>query len=131
MQGLIVLIIFAGMAVPIAAVALGQDSIIGEKQSGTAAWIRSKPASRPAYIISRLIAHGLGLLITALALPSMIAYLQISSVGGPALGPSGFAAGIGLIYLNLLFYLTLMIMLGAFFSSRGPVLGIALAILFA
>lgn len=130
MQGLMVFIIFAGMAVPVAAIALGQDTIIGEKHSGTAAWILSKPASRPAFIISKLIAHALGTLVTALVLPGSIAYLQISLAGGSLLDPLGFAASIGLIYLNLLFYLTLTIMLGAFFNSRGPVLGIALATLF-
>jgi ABC-2 type transport system permease protein len=131
MQGLMIFIIFSGMAVPIAAIAIGQDTIIGEKQTGTAAWILSKPASRPAFIISKLIANAAGMLITALILPGVIAYLQISAAHGEALALISFAAGVGLVFLNLLFYLTLTVMLGAFFESRGPVLGIALAILFA
>ena len=36
----------------------------------------------------------------------------------------------GLLALNLLFYLALSVLLGTFFNSRGPVLGIAFGVLF-
>jgi hypothetical protein len=42
----------------------------------------------------------------------------------------GFAASLGLVYLNLLFYLTLALMLATLFRGRGPVMGIPLFILF-
>ena len=38
----------------------------------------------------------------------------------------GFVGAMGLVYLNLLFYLTLALMLATLFHGRGPVLGIAL-----
>ena len=52
------------LAGPIAGVILGQDSILGERHSGTAAWVLSKPIWRPAFILAKLIAYGLGLLVT-------------------------------------------------------------------
>jgi ABC-type transport system involved in multi-copper enzyme maturation permease subunit len=36
----------------------------------------------------------------------------------------------GVIFLYHLFYLTMTLMLGAFFKSRGPVIGITLALMF-
>jgi ABC-2 type transport system permease protein len=43
---------FAG---PIGVIILAQDEVIQEKLSGTAAWILSKPASRPAFILTKLL----------------------------------------------------------------------------
>jgi hypothetical protein len=40
-------LVTAALCVPFAAVSLAQDSILGEKHSGTAAWVLSKPLRRP------------------------------------------------------------------------------------
>jgi ABC-2 type transport system permease protein len=59
----------------------------------------------------------------------LIAFIQIRAAGGTVtLG--GFAAGLGLLFLNLLYYYSLTLMLGALFHSRGPVIGIPLAVVF-
>jgi ABC-type transport system involved in multi-copper enzyme maturation permease subunit len=116
----------AGWAAPFVAILMGQDSILEERQSGTAAWVLSKPLRRPAFILAKLIAHGLGLLVTWVVLPGGIAYLQFRAYGLDQLSLSGYAAGMGLVYLNLLFYLTLALMLGTLFNGRGPGVGIAL-----
>lgn len=119
-------LIVAAMVAPFAAMVLGQDSILGERHSGTAAWVLSKPLRRPAFILSKLIANGLGLLVTWVVLPGGIAYLQFKAYGLDQLTIASCAAGMGLVYLNLLFYLTLALMLATFFNGRGPGLGIAL-----
>jgi ABC-2 type transport system permease protein len=116
----------AGWAAPFVAILMGQDSILEERQSGTAAWVLSKPLRRPAFILAKLIAYGLGLLATWVVLPGGIAYLQFRAYGLDQLSLSGYAAGMGLVYLNLLFYLTLALMLGTLFNGRGPGVGIAL-----
>lgn len=119
-------LIVAAMAAPFAAVVVGQDSILGERHSGTAAWVLSKPLRRPAFILAKLVANGLGLLATWVVLPGVIGYLQFRAYGLDQLSISGYAAGMGLVYLNLLFYLTLALMLATLFNGRGPGLGIAL-----
>jgi ABC-2 type transport system permease protein len=119
----------AGFAVPIAAISMGQDSILGERDSGTAAWVLSKPLRRSVFILAKLIALGLGFLLTAVVLPGAIAYLQIRASGGLQFWGLGFAGAMGLVYLNLLFYLTLALMLATLLHGRGPVLGITLALL--
>ena len=75
-------LMIAALCVPIAAISLAQDSILGERHSGTAAWVLSKPLRRPAFILAKLIAHGLGLLVAWVVLPGAIAYFQLTAHGG-------------------------------------------------
>jgi len=119
-------LMIAAWVAPFVAMVICQDSILGERHSGTAAWVLSKPLRRPAFILGKLIANGLGLLATWAVLPGSIAYLQFRAYGLDQLSISGYAAGMGLVYLNLLFYLTLALMLATLFNGRGPGLGIAL-----
>jgi ABC-type transport system involved in multi-copper enzyme maturation permease subunit len=119
-------LMIAGWAAPFVAILMGQDSILGERFSGTAAWVLSKPLRRTAFILAKLIAYGLGLLVTWVVLPGGIAFLQFRAYGADWLSIPGYAAGMGLIYLNLLFYLTLAFMLATLFNGRGPGVGIAL-----
>jgi ABC-2 type transport system permease protein len=128
-RGLFIFLIFCGIALPVAALIVGQDALIEEKKSGTAAWVLSKPVSRAAMVLTKLIAHGFGFLVIAILLQGLVAYLQIMAAGGKVTVPN-FLAALGLVYLNLLFYLTLTLMLGALFAGRGGVLGIAFGLLF-
>jgi ABC-type transport system involved in multi-copper enzyme maturation permease subunit len=121
----------AALCVPFAAVNLAQDSILGEKHSGTAAWVLSKPLRRPAYVLAKLIAHGLGLFVAWVALPGVVGYFQLLKPADGYLTPVRIAGVMGLDYLNLLFFLTLALMLATFFNGRGPVLGISLALAWA
>jgi ABC-2 type transport system permease protein len=107
-----------------------QGLIIDEKKSGTAAWVMSKPASRAAFVISKLVANVVAMLVVVVAVQGTIAYVLLSIRGGTpaALGP--FLVSLALIALNLLFYLTLTLMLGTLFSERGPVIAIPIAVLF-
>ena len=107
-----------------AAIIMGQDAILGERNSGTAAWVLSKPLRRPAFILAKLIAYGMGLLMTWVVLPGAIAYLEFAVLGKVHLPIPGFAAALGLSYLNLLFHLTLTLMLATLFQGRGAVLAI-------
>jgi ABC-2 type transport system permease protein len=118
----------AGIVAPIAASIMGQDSIQGERLSGTAAWVLSKPLRRPAFLLAKLIAHAVGFLATWIVLPGAVAYLELVVFGKVHLPVPGFAAALGLAYLNLLFYLTLVLMLATLFQGRGPVLGIPLIV---
>lgn len=106
-----------------------QSSLIGERQSGTAAWILSKPVSRAAMIIAKFGANAVSFLSLSVLLPCTVGYAEIRLFGQ---APSGVAY-LGLVSVLLihgLFYLCLTLMLGTLFSSRGPVLGTALALLF-
>ncbi|PWB51388.1 MAG: hypothetical protein C3F13_13165 [Anaerolineales bacterium] len=121
-------LVAAALCVPFAAVILAQDSILGEKHSGTAAWVLSKPLCRPVYVLAKVFAHGLGLLVAWIVVPGTVAYLQLAKPLGGFLTPLRFAGVLGLDYLNLLFFLTLALMLATLFNGRGPVLGISLVL---
>jgi len=123
-------LVVAGLVLPIAAIVLSQEAILGERHSGTAAWMFSKPLSRPAFLLAKIIAYGLGFLVTGVLLPGGIACLQVIAGGSSPSFLPGFAASLGLVYLNLLFYLTLALMLAALFNGRGPVMGVPMFILF-
>ena len=122
--------LFMGLFPSIAIIIIMQDAIVGEKESGTAAWVLSKPVSRTAFVLSKLVANLLGVLVTMVLLPSIVAYILIWYASGEWIAPLNFLLGLGVIYLNLVFYLTLTLMLGTFFKHRGPVIGIPLALAF-
>jgi ABC-type transport system involved in multi-copper enzyme maturation permease subunit len=118
----------SALFVPILIVILAQDAILNERHSGTTAWVFSKPLQRPAFILSKLIAYGLGFLVTWVLIPNIIFYFQLVAAGREGLSIPGFIGLIALSYLNLLFYLTLALMLATLFNSRAPGLGISLLI---
>jgi ABC-2 type transport system permease protein len=129
-DGIMLYGIFAGLFPAIAVVIIMQGALVGEKQDGTAAWVLSKPASRPAFILSKLAANALGVLVTMVLVPGVFAFFLLSYSQKALLDPLPFLAAWAIIFLNHFFYLTLTLLLGSLFSSRGPVIGIALAFLF-
>jgi ABC-2 type transport system permease protein len=122
--------IFAGIFGPMGAIVLAQSRIVGEKQSGTAAWLLAKPLSRTAFLLSKLVADGVGMLITIIGIQGLVAYAQFSAFTGSAFPVLPFLGALGLLALNLLFYLTVTLMLGTWFNGRSVVIGGALALLF-
>ena len=122
--------LFTGMFPPIAIIIILQDAIVGEKESGTAAWVLSKPVSRTAFVVSKLIAHTVGVLTTMVLFPSVVAYVQMSLAGESWLSPLRFLGGMAVLGSYQLFYLTLTLMLGTLFNHRAPVIGIPLALAF-
>jgi ABC-2 type transport system permease protein len=115
-------------AIAMATVITAQGAIVGEKQLGTAAWVMSKPASRSAFILAKVIAYAIGYWVTAMLIPT-----TIFAFGTLRLIPASFSmapmlGGVAVVALSQLFYLTLTIMLGTFFNSRGPITGIGIAL---
>jgi ABC-2 type transport system permease protein len=123
------LVLAMGVFAPIGVLIMAQSAIVGEKQSGTAAWILSKPVARNAVILAKLVAYIAGIFATIVILQGAIAYTQLVFALDNPPSTGEFVASLGLLSLNLLFYLCLTLMLGAIVDSRGPVIGIAIAIL--
>ena len=118
------------LAITIGVIVLCQDLIIGEKQTGLTEYLLANPVQRKAYVLAKLCASLVAVLLLLVALPGAAAYVVISLGAGGPLPLLPYLAGIGLLVLHSLFYLTLTIMLGVFFSSRSPILGIPFGILF-
>jgi len=121
--------IFTGV-LAIGAVILLQGSLVGEKQSGTAAWILSNPISRSSYILSKLVAHTGGIMFVGVILQGVVGYLILFYASGTALPLGSYVTAMGLVALLTLFYISFTLMLGSFFGTRGPIMGIAIMFAF-
>ena len=107
-----------------------QDAIVGERESGTAAWLLSKPVSRTAFILSKLVANATSSILVMIVTQGILAYAVVSVAGGsPRLG--NWIVGMALLALNLTSYLSLTLLLGTLFTGRGPIVGISLGTLLA
>lgn len=107
-----------------------QDVLAGERHAGTAAWVLSKPVSRAAFVVSKLIANVAGVAVTMVLAQGVIGHLIMTLVAHLELPLAGFAAAMGVHLAHLLFYLTVTLMLGALFENRAAVIGIPLAFVF-
>jgi ABC-type transport system involved in multi-copper enzyme maturation permease subunit len=117
------------MAMAIGVIILCQDLIVDEKQSGLTEWLLAKPVTRRAYVLAKLIASALAVMILLIALPSLAAYLLLSVRIGSFFPFLPFLGGVGIMIVHTLFYLILTLMLGTLFNSHPPILGIALGVL--
>jgi ABC-type transport system involved in multi-copper enzyme maturation permease subunit len=108
---------------------LSQGLIVNEKKLGTAAWLLSNPVSRSSFLTSKLFGHGWAMFIILIAVPSLVAYLQVALKAGIYINPLPFIYATGVICIFLLLFLALALMLGTLFNSTGPVIGIPIAFL--
>jgi ABC-2 type transport system permease protein len=114
----------------IGAIISAQDAIIGEKQTGTAAWVLSKPVSRQSFVLSKLLGIAIGLLVFAVTIPALIAYGELAFALGYGIEVLPYVVGVVVSSLGILFFVALTMMLGTFFNHRGPVIGITLGLVF-
>jgi hypothetical protein len=128
-----ILTVFTGLMGWMAAfgvIILTQSDIVEEKLSGTAEWVLSSPLSRGAFILSKLVVNSLWLLGIIVVLQGVIFDLLLGFFGFETITISYLVQGLALQGLHLFFWLSLIILLGTFFGSRNPVIGIPLIFLF-
>jgi len=118
------------VALALGAILLAQDQILGERQSGVTEWILSKPVSRTAYVLSKLAADGIGVVVVLAGLPMAIAYGLFWLANGGPLPLIPFLIGAAGLALHTLFYLSLTLMMGVVADRREPLLGVPLGVLF-
>jgi len=124
--------VFGGMFVAFGVMIIVQGAIVGEKRAGTAAWVLSKPVTRTAFVISRLIGNTLGVCVTAVLVPGVVAYLTMGALTPLGwLPPLNFLAGMSVITLSSFFWLTLTLMAGTFFRAAGGVIAVPMIGFFA
>ncbi len=129
-NSLMISLIFIGILPAVGVIIIMQDAIVGEKREGTAAWVLSKPLTRSAFILSKVIANSVGILVTMIVVPFCISFAILSIGHKTSFFSLGFIELMGVIFISHYFFLSMTLMLGSFFNSRGPVIGIPLAVLF-
>jgi ABC-2 type transport system permease protein len=128
--GLMVFFVMAGIALPIGTIIMGQEEVLDEKRSGTAAWILSKPVSRIAFILAKVAANAIGILLIMVLLEGALAYGLIAIVTGKTFPVLPYLGALGVLYVEIMFYFLLSLMFSAVSDSRGAAIGIPMAVLF-
>ncbi|WP_424357630.1 ABC transporter permease [Methanocella sp. MCL-LM] len=113
----------AGFAMVFGVIILTHDAIIKERDSGTIEWLLSKPLSRKAFVIAKLIASTIGMTLIMVLLQGALSYAVISLFHGSTFALLPFIGGLALIWLSCMFYMALLLLLGTITTSRGLVLG--------
>jgi ABC-2 type transport system permease protein len=128
-MGLAALFKLGPLALAAGAVILVQDAILGERQLGLTEWLLSKPVSRPAYVLSKLLAHGLGVLVILVGLQGALGYGLLSLAMGEPFPLPPYLVGMAGLAVHTLFYLALTLMLGVLAASRRVLLGVSMGLL--
>jgi ABC-type transport system involved in multi-copper enzyme maturation permease subunit len=110
-------------------IVLMQGVLVGDKIDGTVAWVLSKPATRRALILAKLITYSLGVLTTILLMSGAVLYVEWLMLGKVHPNPLLFLKALGIAFLSPMWYLTLMLMLGALLDNRMAILGIGAGLL--
>jgi ABC-2 type transport system permease protein len=123
--------IFGGMFVAFGVMIIMQRVIIGEKRTGTAAWVLSKPVTHTSFVVSRLIVNSMGILLTSVVLPGVIFYITLGTVSDIGwLSPWRFLAALGIVVIHTFFWIALVLMMGTIFESSSGVIAVPMILYF-
>ena len=123
--------IFGGMFVAFGVMIIMQRTIIGEKRSGTAAWVLSKPVTRTAFVVSRLVVNSIAIILTSVIIPGIILYVTLGLISDFGwLHPLGFIAALLMVTLHTFFWITLVLMMGTLSESSSAVIAVPIALYF-
>lgn len=127
--GFFVFYIMAMIFPSIAVIIISQERILGDKRSGSAEWVLSKPVSRTGFILSKLLPSALGFAFSMILVPGLIFYALATAMG--TIVPFGsFLLSLIPLMLWLIFLSWLTICLGTFFEKEGPVMAVPFPFLF-
>jgi len=113
------------LALAFRTIVLAQDEVLGERQLGVTEWLLSRPVSRPAYVLSKLLANGLGVLVILVGLQGVLGYCVLSLIIGKPFPLLPYLAGVTGLAVHTLFYLALTLMMGVLTTNRRILLGVA------
>jgi ABC-2 type transport system permease protein len=123
--------IFGGMFVAFGVMIIMQRVLVREKNSGTAAWVLSKPVTRTAFVVSRLVLNSIAILLTSVIVPGLFFYLTLGLLSDFGwLSPIGFMAGLLMVSLHTFYWIALVLMMGTLFESSGAVIAIPMTLFF-
>ena len=122
------------IALPLGSIAIAQNALIEERQAETLPWVLSKPASRPALILSKSISDSVGIILPAVVLQAVIAWYMLPALepkaGLPIREPelSRYLTVVGVQIVIVILFVTLSVFAGTVFRSRGPVAALGLGV---
>jgi len=126
-EPVIVFSIFAGLTSSIGITIIMQESIVGEIKSGAASWILSKPITRKSYIFAKWIGNAIGAIISMILAPTLIFYSLYFLFTSEFLYFEMFLPVVAVLSINMVFFLTLTLMMGSFQRNSSLVIGVPIA----
>lgn len=127
--GLSVFFDFGIRVIGFGVIILSHDLLVSERDNGIFEWMLTKPVSRRATILGKLLANGKFLLLFLILIPAIITYGMISLKMGGLFPVFPYLAGLGIMILHSFFYMSLTLMLGTLINSRIAILGISAGLL--
>ena len=121
---------FTASIVPAGIIIMLQNEVVKEKELGTAAWVLSSPVSREAFILAKILVNIPWVLGITVVLQWAASWLVFAAFYQPRVPAPVYIASMGINLLHAVFWITLTLMLGCFANGRGPVIGIAMILLF-
>jgi ABC-2 type transport system permease protein len=123
--------IFGGMFVAFGVMIIMQRVLVREKNSGTAAWVLSKPVTRTAFVVSRLAVNAVAILLTSVIVPGVILYITLGLISDLGwLSPLGFIAALLMVSLHTFYWITFVLMMGTLVESSSAVIAVPMALFF-
>ena len=123
--------VFGGLFVSFGVMIVMQQVLVREKHSGTAAWVLSKPVTRTAFVVSRLVVNAVAILFTSVIVPGVILYISLGLISDLGwLSPLGFLAALMMVALNMFYWITLVLMMGTLSESSSVVIAVPITLFF-
>lgn len=113
-----------GFSSVIGVIILTHDLIIGERETGTMEWVLSKPLSRSAFVLSKIMASIIWITLVMILLQGALFLLVVHLFKGEV-ELLYFFKGLAVVWLICIFYISMLIFLGTQTTSRGVVLGLS------
>ncbi len=127
--GLMIFYIMAFIFPSIAVLVVATGTILEEKDSGSAAWVLSKPVSRTAFVLAKLLPNSLNIAISMVLIPGSVVFL-LAVLFGTAPSILAFCASLVPVILWQVFLLFLTICMGTFYEKAGSVVWLPIFFIF-
>jgi hypothetical protein len=122
------------IAVPLASIGIAQNALVEERNEDTAPWVLSKPVSRSAYVVAKILGTWAGIVAIGVVLQAALAYAWLPEVEPetglpiPRPGLVPYVVVLGIFALVSLLFVAMTIFVTTLVPWRGPAAAIGLVV---
>jgi ABC-2 type transport system permease protein len=118
----------ASTLMAIAVIILTSGHVINELERGITAWLLSKPTTRTAYVLAKILPDALGYLVTMLVIPLTVVYVAVGRFIPVEYTALNFGLTLLVILVLLMFWHSFTLMVSIVARSTQIALGVALGL---
>jgi hypothetical protein len=122
------------VVLPPASIGIAQNALVEERHDDTAPWVLSKPVSRAAYVVGKILGTTIGIVAIGVVLQAALAYAWLPEVepktGLPIARPDlgRYSIVLGVLALVSLMFVAMTIFLTTLVPWRGPASAVGLVV---